>query len=174
MIVDVHQHLGFDCVFDEEQSEAELRGLADDICLYFGLGCRSVSKLYVPENYDFTPLFILLDAYKPIFDMHNAYLNNLDYQKTVHLINLIPFLDQGITLFKENSSFASAIGIVHYEQYKQNTEVWKGIDEQCDAIQCVISNHEKERSVRFGQSQLPEVWEYANKIDTMAFLIQNT
>lgn len=171
----IRKHCNSVAILDGTESETELAALVDDICLYFGLGCRSISKVYVPENYDFTPLFVLLDAYKPLFSMHNAFLNNLEYQKTVHLINRIPFLDQGIMMFKEHHSIASAIGIVHYEYYKDIEDVWQSLALQSEVIQCIESRQARgEVGLCFGQSQFPEVWDYANKIDTLTFLIENS
>ncbi len=166
----IRRHCNGTAVLDGRESAQELSGLARDICLYFGMGCRSVAKIYVPRAYDFAPLFHALDEFKPIFGMHHSYLNNLEYQKTVHLINSIPFLDQGICMFKESEAFASPVGVVHYAYYDSLPEVWKEVD--CDEVQCVVTHLEAPLdTVLPGCSQRPELGQYANGLDTMAFLL---
>lgn len=157
-------------VLDGKESAAELQGLAADICLYFGMGCRNVSKVYVPESYDFTPLFQEMESYRPLLGMHHSYLNNLEYQKTVHLINSLPFLDQGICMFKAETAAASPVGVVHYEYYTEVGKVWEAL--RSDAIQCVATHLSAPvESVPLGQTQYPMLHQYANAKDTMRFLL---
>lgn len=169
----IRKHCNSVAVLKGNESEEELRLLVDDICLYFGLGCRSVSKLYVPQSYDFVPLFKCLDVYKPIYEMHHSYMNNLEYQKTVHLINKIPFFDQGIMMFKEDTSMASPISVVHYEYYTEESKLLEQLNKQCDSLQCTVCNAAiKADGVGFGKAQFPNLDQYANKIDTLAFLLK--
>ena len=171
----IRKHCNSTALLDGTENKEELSGLADDICLYFGLGCRSVSKLYVPEGYNFVPLFECINKYKDIYEKHHAYLNNLEYQKTIHLINKIAFYDQGILMFKENTSLASAISVVHYSYYKDKDKVLEDITCREETLQCVLSNHiATNQTFRLGQSQFPQIWKYANNIDTLAFLIKET
>ncbi len=171
----IRKHCNSVAILDGSENDDDLKGLTDDICLYFGLGCRSISKLYVPEGYNFTPLFEHLNRYKPIFEMHHSYMNNLEYQKTIHLINLIPFFDQGIMIFKAHSSLASAISVVHYEYYSEREKVEEIIEKECDTIQCIACGRSKlNDKVPLGYTQFPEVHDYANKIDTLAFLVETT
>lgn len=171
----IRKHCNSVAILNGNETEEELTDLCDDICLYFGLGCRSVSKLYVPQNYNFTALFEHLNRYKSIFEMHHSYMNNLEYQKTVHLLNKIPFLDQGILLFKEHSSLSSPISVIHYEFYKEESDVLQILEEQSDIIQCVACcTNKRTEGIRFGRTQFPEVNDYANKIDTLAFLLETS
>jgi hypothetical protein len=167
----IRRHCNSVAILSGKESQKELENLADDIFLYFGLGCRSISKIYIPENYDFTLLFKALDKYKEIVNQHHKYLNNLEYQKTVHLLNAIPFLDQGLAIFKENDSLASPIGVIHYQYYDKIDSIEKEVLSLGENLQCVVSNTIK-NSLFFslGQSQHPKLNDYANGIDTMEFL----
>lgn len=168
----IRQHCNSVAILNGEESQKELENLADDIFLYFGLGCRSVSKIYVPDNYDFTLLFNVLDKYKSIINQHHKYLNNLEYQKTVHLLNIIPFFDQGLAIFKENDSLASPIGVIHYQYYDKIESIEKEILSLGENLQCVVSNAIKNPLFfSLGQSQRPKLNDYANGIDTLEFLL---
>jgi len=151
-----------------KESEDELKALGNDIFLYFGLGCRNVSKLYVPLGYDFTKL---LDNWKDYAYVgnHNKYANNYDYQRSLLLMNRIEHFDNGFLLLTENQSIASPIGVVNYEFYSEINGLKDTIDSNSDLIQCVVSN-ELEQSIPYGQAQEPELWDYADDVDTMAFL----
>jgi hypothetical protein len=165
----IRKHCNSLAVLDGSESKEDLKNLADDIFLYFGLGCRNVSKIYVPNNYSFERLFASFDHYKDIASHHNKYLNNLEYQKTVHLLNNIPFLDMGLLIFKEDTALASPIGIVHYQYYKDKDLVLKEIASYGETLQCVVSNA-VEHAVPFGKAQYPLLNDYANGIDTLLFL----
>lgn len=168
----IRKHCNSVALLDGSESEEELSALVNDMALYFGLGCRSVSKIFVPQNYEFCTLFRLLDNFKSVYQAHHTYLNNLEYQKTIHLLNKIPFYDQGIMMFKEHPSAASPISVIHYEYYKDTEFLWDQLRLSLDDIQCILSNRIKiNNTLRLGQSQFPEVWEYANNIDTLSFLI---
>ncbi len=168
----IRKHCNSLALLDGTESEMELKALINDMTLYFGLGCRSVSKLYVPPDYDFCTLFRILDDFKSIYESHHTYLNNLEYQKTIHLLNKIPFYDAGIMLFKEHTSAASSISVIHYEFYKDADKLWDDLTQHQDEIQCLLSNRiQVNDTLRLGQSQYPEVWEYANNIDTLSFLL---
>ncbi|MDR0368295.1 MAG: hypothetical protein LBH82_04035 [Bacteroidales bacterium] len=169
----IRKHCNSAAVLNGKESKEELQKLADDIFLYFGLGCRSVSKIYIPHRYDFTNLFQALDTYREIVGQHHKYLNNLEYQKTVHLLNMIPFLDQGLTIFKENNSLASPVGVIHYQYYDDIYAVEKEILSLGEELQCCVSNALKNASFfPLGQSQYPQLNNYANQTDTIAFLFK--
>lgn len=166
----IRGHCNGVAVLDGNEEEAQLKALARDICLYFGLGCRNVSKICVPEHYDFAPLFHAIDDFKPIYSQHHSYLNNLEYQKTVHLINSLPFLDQGITMFKESDAFASPISVVHYAYYRDADFVWNSL--QTAQVQCTATDMQAPvPTVALGATQTPALDQYANNIDTLKFLL---
>ena len=168
----IRKHCNSLAILDGNESEEELKKLADDIFLYFGLGCRSISKIYIPKNYNFEPLFTAFDSYKKIINQHNKYLNNLEYQKTVHLLNSVPFLDSGIIICKEDSALASPISVLHYQYYDDLDRVVNEIPLLSDDLQCVASNTVKNAFfVHLGQTQFPKLDDYANGIDTLNFLL---
>ena len=158
-------------VITGNETEEDLSFLADDIFLYFGLGCRSVSKLFLPESYDLDHIFKHSLKYKNIIN-HNKYANNYDYNRAIYLMNLTEFKDNGIMLMKEDLNYASPISVVFYENYSDINNLKKRLDSEKELIQCVVS-HEGifSGSVNFGESQKPKLWDYADNIDTVNFLM---
>lgn len=149
------------------ETTQELVDLGEDIFSYFGLGCRNVSKLFVPEGYDFTTLLDKWDAYKYIVN-HHKYANNYDYQKSILLVNSQAFLDNGYVLLQQSENLVSPISILYYEEYQKQSLADK-IHGQSQKIQVIVGNHEL-CSTKFGRAQYPEVWDYADKVDTLQFL----
>jgi hypothetical protein len=169
----IRKHCNSIAILGGNESEEELKNLADDIFLYFGLGCRSISKIYIPYDYNFDRLFTAFDKYKNIINQHNKYLNNLEYQKTIHLLNSTPFLDMGIIICKENTALASPISVLHYQHYDDLNVVLKEISLLGDELQCVASNAVQNSSfVNLGQTQFPKLNDYANGINTLEFLLE--
>lgn len=151
------------------ESEEELKHLADDIFRYFGLGCRNVSKLYIPENYDFEKFFKAMFHWKEIIHNHK-YINNYDYNKAVYLMDSFPLLDNEFLLLKQDSGFSSPISVVFHETYTSLEELKNTLQQHTDTIQCVVSKKEIYDGVSFGKTQSPELWDYADRIDTIDFL----
>ena len=159
-------------VLNGTESDDELRALANDIYLYFGMGCRSVSKLFVPKGYNFAPfLQILTQESKPIAP-HHQFNNNLEYQKAVHLMNKIPYMDAGTFLFVENQNYASPIGMVYYEYYDDINLINQRLTEDSDLLQCIVSKdpHITCRTP-FGSAQTPTLSDYPDGIDTLRWLL---
>lgn len=151
------------------ETEAELKNLGDDIFRYFGLGCRNVSKLYVPENYDFEKFFKAMYSWKEIIHNHK-YINNYDYNKAVYLMDSLPLLDNEFLLLKEDSGFSSPISVVFYEKYASLENLSSELIEHSENIQCVVSNAGWKNVIPFGKAQNPELWDYADGVDTVDFL----
>lgn len=157
-------------VLDGQESFRELDDLCNDIFDYFGMGCRSVSKIYVPEGYDFGNLTILFDAMDHAGN-HHKYRNNYDYQKSVMMINRIPFIDHRNLLLVERESLKSALSVVHYGYYTDIKALKEQITLLEDQIQCVVCyNRLTNSTIPFGKTQEPELWDYADGVDTMLFL----
>ncbi|UCE94486.1 MAG: acyl-CoA reductase [Flavobacteriaceae bacterium] len=156
-------------VLSGTESELELRSLGEDIFRYFGLGCRSVSKLFVPEGYDFDPLFKALYEYRDVLN-YEKYVNNYDYNKAVYLMSDFKLLENGFLMFKEDKSYSSPIATVFYEYYTDDAQLEQKLLEDKEMIQCLVGNSEKSGMVPFGQTQKPELSDYADGIDTLAFL----
>ncbi len=143
----------------------ELNNLSDDIHQYFGLGCRNVTRLFVPEGYDFVPLLGAFNKYKYFAD-HHKYKNNYDYQLSIALLNNIYYMTNSSTLLIQNNDIFSAISLVNYSYYTDPGEVNEMLARNED-IQC-IAGHTK---VPFGQAQRPGLLDYADAVDTMQFLL---
>lgn len=158
-------------VLTGQESMEDLYALGRDIFTYFGLGCRNVSKLYVPHGYQFDMLLEALHEYRELA-MHNKYKNNFDYNMTLFLLNNMPFLNNGCVLLREDTSLHSRIASVHYEYYGDLYELEKTLTEIRDDIQCVVAktrlNHFS--TLPFGKSQEPGLSDYADGVDVMAFL----
>lgn len=152
-----------------DESSEELEYLGNDIFSYFGLGCRNVSKLYIPHGYDFTTLLDKWDGYKDIIH-HHKYANNYDYQKSILLINKQPFLDNGFVLVQASEKMVSPISVLFYESYSDEAQLTVQLQQNAEKIQCVVGNSCL-ATVTFGQAQYPEVWDYADGIDTLKFLV---
>ncbi len=158
-------------VLTGNESDYQLKELGEDIFRYFGLGCRSVSKLFVPEAYDFDKLYKAFYSYHPIIDL-KKYANNYDYNKAVYLMSQFKILDNGFLMFKEDSSYASPIASVFYEYYTDLSEVKHRLKEDAEQLQCVVAHGVWENEVPFGKTQFPELREYADGIDTVEFLLK--
>ncbi|MBU1012430.1 MAG: acyl-CoA reductase [Bacteroidetes bacterium] len=151
--------------------EKRLDLLSEDILRYFGLGCRNVSKLYVPEGYKFDHLLGSMGQFEWMKN-HHKYRNNYDYNKSILLVNRIKHFDNGFVLLREESSIPSPISVLHYEYYKDIEELNDSLDLQSESIQCIISEDTSvKKSLLPGQSQQPNLWDYADGIDTMEFLL---
>ncbi|MEO5997511.1 MAG: acyl-CoA reductase [Chitinophagaceae bacterium] len=148
------------------ESGNDLEKLSDDVHLYFGLGCRNVTKIYVPEGYDFVPLLTSFNRYAYFID-HYKYKNNYDYLLAIHLLNHKYYMTNGELLLSENSSVFSPISQLNYEFYAGIEQLTNNLEINQD-IQCVIG----EGYVPFGTSQRPSLTDYADGIDTMKFLLQ--
>ncbi len=159
-------------VLTGNESEEELKLLADDIMMYFGLGCRNVSKLFLPKGYDIQLVFRQLYAYRHFAD-HNKFANNYTYNKSIYLMNKVSFWENGFTILTEDSAMSSPISVVYFEYYNSVDEVKKRLEIDRDKIQCVVASPDLiPGSVDFGMAQKPQLWDYADNVDTMQFLLK--
>jgi hypothetical protein len=142
-----------------------LSRLADDVYLYFGLGCRSISKLYVPEAYDFVPLLNVFRKYDYLAD-HNKYKNNYDYNLAIHVLNKKFYMSNESLLLVEDEALFSPISQLNYEFYSNKNELVASLNGRRE-LQCIIGRD----FIPFGQSQYPSLTDYADGVDTVRFLI---
>lgn len=156
-------------VLTGKESEEDLIALGKDIFTYFGLGCRNVSKLFVPKDYDFEKFFGAMYEYREIIN-NQKYINNYDYNKAVFLMSNFSVLDNGFLVLKEDSSYSSPISSIFYEYYSDLEELKNRLHQDNELIQCVVSNNLIENPIAFGQTQLPKLWDYADNVDTILFL----
>jgi len=153
------------------ETSEELSGFADDIFMFFGKGCRSIAKVYLPEGYDFQLLNEPFSRYNHIFN-HHKYRNNYDYYKTIYIIDKIPFIDYGNLLLVESMNMASPVSVLNYEYYKDPANVKNILAGLKDQVQCIVCHDETvSPSVKPGKAQSPELWDYADGVDTMEFLL---
>ena len=159
-------------VLTGEESTEEIAALGHDIFDYFGLGCRNVSKLYIPKDYDIKHFFEPIESFKGIIN-HFKYNNNYDYNKSIYLVNLATHFDNGFLLLKEDTAMSSPLAVLYFERYKNIEEVNEGLKNEEERIQCVVSTAPLELSssvVAFGQGQYPKLWDYADNVNTIRFL----
>ncbi len=158
-------------VINGSENMIRLTDLAEDIFAYFGLGCRSVSKLFVPENYEFDNFFKAIEKYKFLAD-HNKYMNNYTYYKSVYLLNRMPFLDNGFLILKQEEGYHSPIACLFYESFHSPDFIAGKLTTDESRIQCVVGEElEGIKTIPAGRSQHPELWDYADNIDTIDFLL---
>ncbi|WP_027136796.1 acyl-CoA reductase [Gaetbulibacter saemankumensis] len=157
-------------VLTGEESESELQNLAEDIFRYYGLGCRNVSKLFVPKNYNFEAFFQAMYPWHHIID-GAKYANNYDYNKAVYLMSEFEMLENGFLMIKEDTSYASPIATVFYEYYDDKAQLTKKLDTDKDLIQCIVANGFSENEIAFGHTQKPQLWDYADSVDSVEFLL---
>lgn len=154
---------------------ADLEGIGKDIFLYFGLGCRSVSKIFVPQDYDFDKFFAAIVDHGDVIH-HNKYFNNYNYYRSIYLLNKEKFLDNNFLLVKESAQLASPVATLYYERYKSRQELQEILDRQTGSIQCIAAAQPLPASLEGmrvipGYTQSPELWDYADGVDTMEFLL---
>ena len=158
-------------VLTGEESEEEIKQLGHDILDYFGMGCRSISKIFIPKNYEIKNFFEPLEQFQDIIN-HFKYNNNYDYNKSIYLVNQQAHYDNGFLLLKEDEGLSSPLAVLYYETYDNVNDVIEKLKQQQEQIQCVISKIPDEdlQTLQFGQSQHPKLWDYADNVDTIKFL----
>jgi len=148
----------------------ELSPLCDDVMQYFGMGCRSISKILVPENYDFGAFFESLEKYRYLTG-HHRYQNNAIYHKAIFLMNGDPFLENDMLVVRENNQLFSPPGVLHYQFYNSMEEAGIIMEQHRKELQCIVSHQGQfPGSIPFGTAQQPAIHDYADGIDTLAFL----
>lgn len=157
-------------VLNGKESKEELEALGEDIFRYFGLGCRNVSKIFVPKDYSFDSFFEAMFKYQDVIH-YEKYANNYDYNKAVFLMSNFKLLDNGFLTIKEDTSYASPISSVFYEFYENIDDLKTRLESDSEQIQCIVSNNLIKNSITFGETQKPQLWDYADNVDTITFLL---
>ncbi|WP_445382263.1 acyl-CoA reductase [Robiginitalea sp. IMCC43444] len=160
-------------VLNGKETQADLSGLASDVFRYFGMGCRSVSKLYVPGNYDFSDLFKAFYEFRDVIN-HHKYANNYDYNKAVYLMSGSQMLDNDFLLLKEDTGFGSPIGTLFYEHYESEEALKHLLEQNNESIQCLVGDMVIPGAIPFGKAQKPDLSDYADGVDTVEFLLKNS
>lgn len=157
-------------VLDGSETKDQLKALSEDIFRYYGLGCRNVSKLFVPKNYNFDNFFKGIYDWHPIIEQQK-YANNYDYNKAVYLMSEFDMLENGFLMIKEDTSYSSPIATVFYEYYDSKTALQEKLMNENNLVQCIVAAGFSDNEVSFGETQRPELWNYADDVDTIAFLL---
>lgn len=153
-----------------EESESDLKALGRDIFQYYGLGCRNVSKVYVNDLGSIKMLLDAVEDFKYVAENHK-YFNNYEYNKSIYLVNREPHLDNGFLLVRENEGLVSPISVIFYETYTDRLALENTLSTVSDKIQCILSKDAwYPSSISFGQAQCPALGDYADGVDTIAFL----
>jgi hypothetical protein len=154
-------------IIEGDEADKELSRLGKDIFSYFGLGCRSISKIYLPAGYDIEMMTLNWESYSEIIN-HYKYLNNYDYNKAVLMVNREKFTDTGYVLLVQTSKISSPVAVLNYEYYDSTDYVYRDIERLNEKIQCVVSR----RNTPFGEAQSPRLWDYSDGVDTLDFLLK--
>jgi Acyl-CoA reductase (LuxC) len=154
-------------IIEGDETRVEFEKLGKDIFSYFGLGCRNISKLYIPAGYDFKKMVPSWSGFEEVIN-HSKYANNYDYCKAVYLVNSEKFLDTGYLLLKESASISSPVGVLYFEYYNSSAELESRLKIDNEKIQCITGK----KWIPFGKSQAPELWDYSDNIDTLDFLLK--
>jgi hypothetical protein len=160
-------------VITGRETDDELRALGKDVFRFFGLGCRNVSKIFVHRSVAVADVLPHFEGWQHIIG-HNKYRNNYDYHKAIMLVERMPHLDTGFLLLREERTLACPVSVLHYETFDDVAEVKALVQADADGIQCVVASTAAgiPHSVPFGSSQDPAPWDYADGVDTMAFLLE--
>jgi Acyl-CoA reductase (LuxC) len=154
-------------IIEGDESDEELEDLGTDIFSYFGLGCRNVSKIYFPAGYDLVKISECWNNFRGVIN-HSKYKNNYDFNKAVYMVNKEVFHDSGFLLLKEDRRISSPVSVLYYENYESLDAVKQQTDLLKKNIQCIVGKH----NIPFGKSQRPHLWDYADGIDTLEFLLK--
>ncbi|MGB5419125.1 acyl-CoA reductase [Algibacter sp.] len=157
-------------VLSGDETPENLKNLSEDIFRYYGLGCRNVSKLFVPKNYDFKAFFEGIYHWHPIVEKAK-YANNYDYNKAVYLMSEFDMLENGFFMIKEDESLASPIATLFYEYYEDASKLKANLEVNKEKIQCIVSNGFVKNEIAFGATQNPQLWDYADDVDSVEFLL---
>ena len=161
-------------ILDGTETEEDLLALGADVFAYFGLGCRSVAKLYVPKAYNFSPFLGLMDIHYKKLMVHNKYHNNYDYNRSIYLLNNVPHLANDCLMLLEHESLLSRISSVHFEYYDNTEDLQEKLEGIKEQVQCIATkmNLPNRNTVALGQAQHPALDDYADGVDTLQFLIE--
>jgi len=165
-------------VLNGKETEQELSELGKDIFTYFGLGCRNVSKVYVPEGYEFGNFFRAIEKYGDVLK-HNKYANNYTYNRTIYLMDGKVFTDNNFFAVIENKQISSPIAVLHFEYYKDLQELTTELLEHKEQIQCIVASKEVTKQLgniaipilEFGHTQSPGLTDYADGVDVIKFIL---
>jgi len=159
-------------VLSKHTSDEDLQKLGEDVFSYFGLGCRNVSKVFCSEESQLQRLLEIFSRFQEVAS-HHKYFNNYEYNKSIFLVNGTPHLDNGFLLLHQSKELVSPIGVLYYELFEEEEKLKEELKRLESTIQCIIADASFSLPgvIPFGKSQFPQVWDYADRVDTIAFLL---
>ena len=158
-------------ILNGNETKKEIELLANDIFYYYGLGCRNVSKIFIPNNYNLDILFKSFVLWNEVINK-NSYSNNYNYYRAIYLLNKEVFFDNGFVLLKESEKIGSPVGTIYFEYYKSDNQIKEMIKKNNEKIQCIVSNNNYPKTIKFGETQMPNLNDFADDIDTLNFLLK--
>jgi hypothetical protein len=170
----IRNHRNGLAVLSGQETTEDFIALGRDVFDYYGLGCRNITHLLVPEGYDFTPLFQCWDIHYADIQHHNKYINNFQYHRAMLLMNLDPHIDTGYVIAKENEALYAPVGMLHYSFYQNMDQVASKLKAWEAQLQCVVSNVEGIGAMPFGQAQCTMLGDYADGLDTVQWLLDQS
>lgn len=160
-------------VLNGTESTETLKRIGSDICTYFGLGCRNVSKIFIPTGYDLAKLFVGIEPFLDVLLNHNKYMNNYSYYRSIYLLNNTPHLDNGALILTESENYSSPIPVVNYQYYENLEQLKVKLIADDEFIQCIATEaFVSDRTVQPGTTQSPGISAYADGVDTIKFLTE--
>ncbi len=166
----IRQNRNTVAILSGDEDSKTLERMSDDIFRYFGLGCRSISKIYLPKGFDLNRIFKAVFKHKDIVN-YERYANNYEYNKAVYLMSLFDIRENGFLMLKEDRSFASPISSLFYEYYEDFNSLLATLEQERTKIQCITTDIDVAGSVPLGKTQAPSLWDYADGVDTLQFLL---
>ncbi|MCF8273181.1 MAG: acyl-CoA reductase [Flavobacteriaceae bacterium] len=157
-------------ILNGQETLEDMQALSEDIFRYYGLGCRNVSKIYIPKNYNFDLFFQGMYHWHPIIEKAK-YANNYDYNKAVYIMSEFDMLENGFLMIKEDTSAVSPIATVFYEYYENPSKLKQKLNQEKESIQCIVSKGFTKNEIAFGKTQKPQLWDYADDVDSIEFLL---
>lgn len=154
------------------ETDEELQNLSDDIFMYFGMGCRNVSKIFIPNEFPIHRLMKSFEKYRFILENSSKYFNNYEYYKSIYLVNRTPFLDAGFIMLKKDENIVSPLSVVYIEEYSENDELLDKLSKLDSQIQCIVSQSDIFSQIKLGKAQYPALNDYADGIDVLKFCIE--
>ena len=158
-------------ILNGNETKKEIELLANDIFYYYGLGCRNVSKIFIPNNYNLDILFKSFVLWNEVINK-NSYANNYNYYRAIYLLNKEVFFDNGFVLLKESEKIGSPVGTIYFEYYKSDNQIKEMIKKNNEKIQCIVSNNNYPKTIKSGETQMANLNDFADDIDTFNFLLK--
>ena len=157
-------------ILNGQETDDDLKALGKDIFTYYGLGCRNISKIYIPDHFDLKRMIDCLMPYEATIE-HHKFRNNYDYNKSIYLVNNEAHLDSGFFLMCETNDLVSPISVIYYEKYQTKDQLDSKVHSLENKVQCIVSKEAwYKNSLHFGEAQSPDLWDYADGVNTLAFL----